>query len=55
MPCVRGNTWDSENEPHYDIEESLMVYWSSSGSDKAVCPEELLVADALGLKKRENY
>ena len=32
-----------------------MVYWSSCGSDQAVCFEELLVADDFGLMERSDH
>ena len=43
--------WDSGCEPHYVIKKSLMMYWSSCGSDQAVCLEELLVANVFGLRR----
>ena len=47
--------WDRACEPHYTAKKSLVVYWSSCGSDQAVCPEELLVADSFGLKERSDH
>ena len=48
-------SWDSGCEPHYTIKKGLMVCWGSFGSDQAVCREELLVADVLGLKQRSDH
>ena len=53
MLDTRG--WDSGCEPHYAIKKSLIVYWSSCGSDQAVCLEELLETDAFGLKEGSDH
>ena len=45
--CLALRGWDSGSEPHYGIKTSSMVYWSSCGSDQAMCLEELLVADGV--------
>ena len=50
--ALRG--WDSGNEPHSGIKTSSMAYWSSCGSDQAMCLEELLVvADGSGVANGE--
>ena len=46
--------WDSGCEPHYTIKNRLMVYWSSCGSDQAVCLEDPLVKDVLGSEKENK-
>ena len=51
--CSALRGWDSGNEPHYGIETILMVYWSSCGSDQAMCLEERFVADGFWVANGE--
>ena len=51
--CLALRGWDGGNEPHYGVKTSLIVYWSSCGSDQAMCLKGLPMAEGFWVTKEE--